>query len=105
MTTVTPADLATQIADYVAKVATRDGLFYSWMTGAADGGVNHDGVFPLTDLSGFTRYLESPAKIMAQATTGFAARYASKALMDAVTTYPAGTMVLVYGDTTTANNG
>jgi len=105
-TTVTPADLAQQITDYVAKVAVRDGLFYSWMTGAADGGVNHDGVFPLTDLSGFTRYLESPAKIMAQATTGFAARYATKAELDgAPPGFIPGTMVLVYDDPDNSKNG
>ena len=107
MATVTPADLATQITEYVASVAVRDGLFYSWMTGAADGGVNHDGVFPLTDLSGFTRYLESPAKIMAQATTGFAQRFATKADLEAATasSYIPGTMVLVYADADNTKNG
>jgi len=107
MVDVTPSDLAAQIADYVAKVAVRDGLFYSWMTGAADGGVNHDGVFPLTDLSGFTRYLESPAKIMAMATTGFASRFATKADLDGADAngFIPGTMVLVYADPDTAKNG
>lgn len=104
---VTPADLAEQIADYVAAVAVRDGLFYAWMTGAANGGVNGDGVFPLTDLSGFTRWLESPAKIMAQATTGFAARFATKADMDGSGpgNFIPGTMVLVYGDPDVSKNG
>lgn len=61
MAVTTTAELASQIEDFVASVSVRDELFYEWQTGSADGGPNGDGTYPLTDFTGFTRLLKSPA--------------------------------------------
>ena len=58
-----------QLLDQVSALLGRRDLtqteFSAWFGGAADGGPDGDGLFPLTDSAGYTRMVPSPAKQMA----------------------------------------
>lgn len=106
MADTTNTELAEQIEAFVDAVTVRDDLFYKWQTGAADGGPDGDGNYPLTDLTGFTRMVPCPAKIAAIAQAQVSAEgtnlepYATIAARDLVVDSIPGQLAYVY-----ANNG
>lgn len=62
-----PADLQTLLDGVAALLGRRDLTqqeYQAWHGGSATGGPDGDGYFPLTDSTGFTRLLPSPAKLV-----------------------------------------
>lgn len=77
----TNAQLAQQMSDLVAYWSTFAAEFANWSGGTATGGTNQDGRYPLTDYTGTTRLVTSPAKLEADISglTGSAAASAAQA--------------------------
>lgn len=65
----TNAQLASQITDLLARWNAREGQLRDWLGGTVTGGPNGDGKYPLTNASGETYLVESPA-LLASTVTG-----------------------------------
>lgn len=66
ITTPSHSELTNKIATLLQAKQTADNQFRDWLGGAPNGGPNGDGSYPLTDSSGFTRLVPTPALIAAQ---------------------------------------
>lgn len=60
---MTNAQLAQLINDALAKWNAREAEQYAWVSGSATGGPNGDGRFPLSNGSGSSNLIDSPAKL------------------------------------------
>jgi hypothetical protein len=60
---LTNAQLAQLINDALAKWNAREAEQYAWVSGSATGGPNGDGRFPLSNGSGSSNLIDSPAKL------------------------------------------
>lgn len=60
---MTNAQLAQLINDALAKWNAREAEQYAWVSGSATGGPNGDGRFPLSNGSGGSNLIDSPAKL------------------------------------------
>jgi hypothetical protein len=63
MPTPTNAQIASQITSLLTQWNAREAEFRDWLAGAATGGPNGDGRFPLTNASGVSALVDSPAKL------------------------------------------
>lgn len=63
ITTPSHANVVNQMASLLTAWQGREDEFRAWMSGAAGGGPNADGRYPLTDTSGYTTLMPSPAQI------------------------------------------
>lgn len=64
MSGTTNAQLASQVSALVSSWRTREAQYRAWLGGSATGGANGDGRYPLTDASGATYMVESPARLV-----------------------------------------
>lgn len=64
MSGITNAQLASQVSSLVSSWRAREAQYRAWIGGAADGGPEGDGRFPLTDGRGATYMVESPARLV-----------------------------------------
>lgn len=60
---VSNAQLAQLVNDSLAKWNAREAEHYAWVSGSATGGPNNDGRFPLSNGSGGSSLIDSPAKL------------------------------------------
>lgn len=60
---VSNAQLAQLVNDALAKWNTREAEHYAWVSGTATGGPNNDGRYPLSNGSGGSSLIDSPAKL------------------------------------------
>ncbi|UYY60097.1 hypothetical protein [Sphingomonas sp. S2-65] len=65
------AQLLQQVTNLLGRRDLTQRESADWWGGAADGGPNGDGLFPLTDSAGYTRMVPSPAKMMALVAGGW----------------------------------
>jgi len=64
---ITNAQLAQAVNDLIEEYRNTLSDIGEWSTGAADGGSNSDGIFPLRDLEGVTTTAKSPSRLQADA--------------------------------------
>ncbi|KAA5604434.1 hypothetical protein F1188_16380 [Roseospira marina] len=64
-TSTTNADLASRMADLVARWKRREDEMIAWLSGTVSGGPNGDGAYPLTDLQGNVKMVRCPAWVTA----------------------------------------
>jgi hypothetical protein len=66
---ITNAQLAAQIQALITSWQTRETQMIAWLAGAAGGGDNSNGTYPLSDAFGNVEYVQSPAQMAADVTS------------------------------------
>lgn len=94
--------LASQVQSLLQLWLTRETQYQTWVNGTPGGGDHSDGTYPLTDPSGVTHYVKSPAQLQADVDviTGSGSTSATAAAVSA--TAAAGSSTSAYGYATAA---